>query len=448
LCPKTKQNKNKDISLLVVKLEKKVDYLDIFDPGITDIQFVSTNIKYPNYYKYLLGSTKGYPTLDSFLISATYADTWRFLYNLNNEGFLSDPLYNASFGAINSDSLGYDFEIDNEFMLFTGIKENEQIVILDVDKNKDFSNDQILKFKRGFQEELEKNQNIFNNLPIIDYNYEKYEGNTITKYERKALIYPNSNNSYAARFEENSPNKTLHIMGKIIDYWQGEKVINNVKYNFVCQGFFKSYIQILVKPDSLDFHRGDYIRNKNFEYRLKDTIALDYNSFVIDSFDFERQELKLKKVKIKNLNKGFRPQQKIVNLELDKLNGEKFNLSDIKDDKQYLLIDFWGTLCLPCLETIPSLKIIQKRHSNLINIIGIANDREPLKVLDYVKKYNISWPQAILNNSSDSNEILTNLRIEYYPTFLLIDRNNQIIHREVGINGLKNIEAFLDNESN
>ena len=54
-------------------------------------------------------------------------------------------------------------------------------------------------------------------------------------------------------------------MGKLKDYWQGELQVSNQKYNVLCQGFNKEYLQILIKPDSVKLDQKDYIKNKKFE---------------------------------------------------------------------------------------------------------------------------------------------------------------------------------------
>ena len=51
------------------------------------------------------------------------------------------------------------------------------------------------------------------------------------------------------------------------------------------------------------------------------------------------------------------------------LGGQKFDLNDFKE--KYVLLDFWGTWCGPCIKLIPDLKQLQKKYKDLV-IVSIA----------------------------------------------------------------------------
>ena len=89
---------------------------------------------------------------------------------------------------------------------------------------------------------------------------------------------------------------------------------------------------------------------------------------------------------------------------------------------KYILIDFWGTWCVPCIQGIPELKDIHSKYGDRLAIISIAleqpTDRD--KWLKAIKKYKMIWTQtAEFTSAKDGINELYNIR--EYPTFLLAD---------------------------
>ena len=67
--------------------------------------------------------------------------------------------------------------------------------------------------------------------------------------------------------------------------------------------------------------------------------------------------------------------------------------------KDYVLLDFWGTWCLPCRELTPELKRISKDYVSNTNIVGIAYDKNIESVIKYTREQNINWANAFQKNN-------------------------------------------------
>ncbi|WP_236139463.1 peroxiredoxin family protein [Mongoliitalea daihaiensis] len=95
---------------------------------------------------------------------------------------------------------------------------------------------------------------------------------------------------------------------------------------------------------------------------------------------------------------------------------------------KYVLMDFWGSWCGPCIAEIPNLKkaIAALREQNII-FLGIANDTK--KALNRaIVQHEIEWPQIL---SDRSNLILEKFNISNYPTTLLIGPDGKIIAENI-----------------
>lgn len=137
------------------------------------------------------------------------------------------------------------------------------------------------------------------------------------------------------------------------------------------------------------------------------------------------------------------------------ISGDTVRLSDYRG-KSYVLLDFWGSWCRPCLQGIPFLKEIHKKYNKKgLTIIGIASESKKEPYLDAVEKHNLKdWPQILdvqnLEESAKGNTNKEDVKNKYYidsfPTYLLIDQNGIIIGKWKGTSeeNDKEISAMLE----
>ena len=109
--------------------------------------------------------------------------------------------------------------------------------------------------------------------------------------------------------------------------------------------------------------------------------------------------------------------------------GKTISLNALKG--KVVLLDFWGTWCVPCLKAMPEIQAIHERFKGKnVEIIGVSV--EPEKAADpaaYMKKKNYTYALAL-----DGKMITKEYKVSIYPTIYLIDKNGIIIHAEYGGN--------------
>ena len=110
-------------------------------------------------------------------------------------------------------------------------------------------------------------------------------------------------------------------------------------------------------------------------------------------------------------------------------NGNTVQLKDLKG--KVILLDFWYRGCLPCLKATPDLIKLQEEFKNDLVVIGI-NDIDNKEDISnyYAYKKNTNF----LSTYKTSSNISKRLKVNVFPTFIIINQNGEIVKREIGFN--------------
>lgn len=113
--------------------------------------------------------------------------------------------------------------------------------------------------------------------------------------------------------------------------------------------------------------------------------------------------------------------------------GKMVDIAALKG--KVVLIDFWGSWCVPCRKSHPALKAMYAKYkSRGLEIVGVAN--EAVVIGKSIKDQEASWRKAIKEDdinwlhilyNADIRDIVKEYDIMGYPTKYLIDQNGNYV---------------------
>jgi len=136
------------------------------------------------------------------------------------------------------------------------------------------------------------------------------------------------------------------------------------------------------------------------------------------------------------LNPSFNTNTKSPDFKLNDITGVTQTIS--KYNGKFLLLDFWGSWCQPCMKSIPQLTdLYNKLPKSEFSILGISLDFKLQQLKSTIDKHNIKWKQIFDKNKA----LLTLFNVYQYPTYILINKDGFIVLRTSDIN---EIQTYLN----
>ena len=145
-------------------------------------------------------------------------------------------------------------------------------------------------------------------------------------------------------------------------------------------------------------------------------------------------------ISINNVPQPGVPSKPIENMSWTDFDGKKATLGELKG--KAVILDFWATYCLPCIEEIPHLKQLQEQYGkDNLAVIGlhVGGEEDKPKVPEFVERLSITYTLA------EPEKALTNYIFgdqSAIPQTAVFDRNGKLVRKIVGFSD--NIKIQLD----
>jgi len=128
--------------------------------------------------------------------------------------------------------------------------------------------------------------------------------------------------------------------------------------------------------------------------------------------------------------------KQVINFALRDLNGDPWEWKRSRRGK-VVLVDFWSTTCVPCLQTVPHLRILQEKYGWAgLEVLAIANekgsthDEKAHKVAGMASRLQTNY--RLLLDGGSACPVRREFAVQYLPTLVLLDENGWILWRHEG----------------
>lgn len=266
------------------------------------------------------------------------------------------------------------------------------------------------------------------------------------------------------------PDNRVKIKGTAYDYYidytvKGSEVSS--EYNSFLKSereYFTAMTKAYLKRDTLRFNKAsnekieavsqeidtNYKKTKEIAYKyIENSLDQDFTIYLsfsygklnqnIDKFsdkvlngvfkpfvDHEIKRLDYLKAKEKRNNKGLIANGKIApDFTLKNIEGSNFNL--YSDKHEFIVLDFWGSWCFPCIQGFPQMKKYYKKYKDRIEFVGVACKDNEQRWKESVKEHEVYWTQLINNDKNRQSDVSFLYAVMSYPTKVIIDKNKKII---------------------
>ena len=106
--------------------------------------------------------------------------------------------------------------------------------------------------------------------------------------------------------------------------------------------------------------------------------------------------------------------------------GRRHRLDDYRG--KWVVVNFWATWCVPCIQEIPEISAFQKAHKDVV-VIGIAMDAEnPAKVKQFATKVGHDYT-LVLSDDSVEDQMGTPHAL---PATRIYDPTGKVVYDRVG----------------
>lgn len=370
---------------------------------------------------------------------------------LNKKG--NEPFYSSRTLTLLSDTSGFagipsglkEYKIkeltlrpsaNKLFVLYGITAANERMIVFDTDFNKSFSGEKVYLFENDNRYDREKEKQ------VMDTTSEA--GILLPGTSQPVFLKPSVYNC-CARYK--SPADSIwHLFVSTSYHREGKFTLNGQVFNLAISPSISPFYQGDRTTCLLSSHGFEKESDANQPYRFQRPIFIGNREFSVDSIGYLGDTAWMAYRGRKDTVFGNRQGQYALPIQTNSIEGNRFDLQERKG--KYVLLDFWGTWCNPCIELIPRIRNLHEKFKDKnFALVSIAFDKKEdyAKLTKMIDEKQMTWTN-LFDAQGSMNAIAKLYDVNCFPTSLLIDPQGRIIIRGCGEDDFKKVEKKLNRE--
>lgn len=301
---------------------------------------------------------------------------------------------------------------------------NTVAIIVDSNRNNNYTDDKAFLFP--VLNSVEKEYEAMKRLPTIELPFQLFDGKQFIAKSYKIQLNPYKGN-LSVKFADPLENDYF-LKTNVSVHKQGETFFNKKPYEiYLYGGAGYANATLMVSPKGIEPMKEG---KENIPYKKGDIVTVDGHQYQFSDLSFFGDTITFKYVGYTNRPEGFDESYYAPAADAKTVDGKAFQFSDYIG--KYVLLDFWGTWCVPCLKALPEIKRLNQKFKNKdFVLVSVANDSDLEEVRKSISKNEMNWINVFQNERAGGNEtnLIEKLKISAYPTLILIDKDGKIISR-------------------
>jgi len=107
--------------------------------------------------------------------------------------------------------------------------------------------------------------------------------------------------------------------------------------------------------------------------------------------------------------------------------GETFRLGDQRG--KVVMVNFWATWCPPCLEEMPAMERLYRRHKDAgFTLVAISVDTDPKKVTPFVSAHKLTMPIGV----DPKMDLANTYGVRALPSSFVVGRDGNLAALAIG----------------
>jgi len=107
--------------------------------------------------------------------------------------------------------------------------------------------------------------------------------------------------------------------------------------------------------------------------------------------------------------------------------GEKFRLGDQRG--KVVMVNFWATWCPPCLEEMPAMERLYRKHKDAgFTLVAISVDADPKKVTPFVSEHKLTMPIGV----DPKMDLASTYGVRALPSSFIVGRDGNLAALAIG----------------
>jgi thiol-disulfide isomerase/thioredoxin len=104
-----------------------------------------------------------------------------------------------------------------------------------------------------------------------------------------------------------------------------------------------------------------------------------------------------------------------------------------------VIVDFWASWCLPCVESFPVMDELQKKYGDRLVVLAVNVDEKAANMDKFLKKHAVSFTVV----RDGGQKLVAVVAPETMPTSFILDGNGKVCFLHNGFHGDKTRQEYI-----